>query len=168
MRRFDAVRLVVEPDVVTHPVSGERTSGGRLEPVPSHEDPRMHTAVLGPPSDEVKRLADLSSHALDGRVASDVVRQVQPTLDEVADEALTAGMFDYSIGLAFPPTWREMLNFVSLDNDEELEVGMTFHSPIPLRIPNRLGLGFSETWTVTESGCEVLTKRDRSLFVAPD
>ena len=136
----------------------------------------MHTAVLGPPSDEVKRLADLSNHAIDtllsavkaGRVVSDVARQVQPILAEVADEVLTAGMFGYSIGLAFPPTWREMINFVSLDNDEELEVGMTFHSPIPLRIPNRLGVGFSETWTVTESGCEVLTKRDRSLFIAPD
>jgi Xaa-Pro dipeptidase len=134
----------------------------------------MQTAVVGPPSDEILRLADAANGAIDtllgtvkaGRVASDVAREMEPTLADVADEALTAGMFGYSIGLAFPPTWREMINFISHDNHDELETGMTFHSPFSLRIPNRFGVGFSETWAVTDDGCEVLTPHDRSLFVA--
>jgi Xaa-Pro aminopeptidase len=133
----------------------------------------MHTAVVGPPAKEVERLAAMSNAAIDtllgaaraGRAARDVAREVQRSLRGV-DDVLTAGMFGYAIGIAFPPTWREMINFVSLDDEEELEAGMTFHSPIPFRVPNRFGVGFSETWTVTEVGCEVLTKRDRSLYVA--
>jgi len=34
---------------------------------------------------------------------------------------------------------------------------MTFHSPISLRLSGTAGVGFSETWVVTETGCEVLT-----------
>ena len=134
----------------------------------------MRTASVGPPNDEVRRLADASNAAIEtllgaaraGRRACDVAAEVQASLGAVADEVLTAGMFGYAIGLGFPPTWREMINFVSLDNEEELEAGMTFHSPIPLRIPNRLGVGFSETWAVTDTGCEVLTNNQRELFIA--
>ncbi|MEE9248269.1 MAG: Xaa-Pro peptidase family protein [Dehalococcoidia bacterium] len=135
----------------------------------------MHTAIVGPPSDPVRRLAEISNGALDllfqvakpGRTAHDVASDVKKGLKGIGDEIYTTGMFGYSIGLGFPPTWREMINFVAEGNDEPLEPGMTFHSPIPLRVPGILGVGFSETWAVTETGCEVLTKHDRSLYVAP-
>ncbi len=45
--------------------------------------------------------------------------------------------------------------------------GMTFLSPITLRLPGTLGIGFTETFAVTETGCELLTARDRALVVAP-
>jgi Xaa-Pro aminopeptidase len=135
----------------------------------------MHTAVVGPPSAEIRRLADASNAAIDtllaaakpGRAARDVAREVQRSLGALADEVLTTGMFGYSIGVGFPPTWREMIDFISADSEMTLEAGMTFHSPIPLRVPNRFGVGFSETWLVTETGTEVLTPHDRSLHVAP-
>jgi len=44
---------------------------------------------------------------------------------------------------------------------------MTFHSPISLRFPGTAGVGFSETWVVTEIGCEAITEHDRSLTVVP-
>ena len=59
-----------------------------------------------------------------------------------------------------------MLMFITEGNEEVLEPGMTFHSPISFRIPGELGVGFSETWALTESGVEVLTDHDRSLHVA--
>jgi hypothetical protein len=34
-------------------------------------------------------------------------------------------------------------------------------------VPNRFGVGFSETWAVTGTGTEVLTPHDRKLHVAP-
>ena len=45
--------------------------------------------------------------------------------------------------------------------------GMTFLSPITLRLPGTTGIGFTETFAVTERGCELLTARDRALVVAP-
>jgi Xaa-Pro aminopeptidase len=45
--------------------------------------------------------------------------------------------------------------------------GMTFLSPITLRLPGTAGIGFTETFAVTERGCELLTARDRALVVAP-
>jgi Xaa-Pro aminopeptidase len=44
--------------------------------------------------------------------------------------------------------------------------GMTFLSPITLRLPGTVGIGFTETFAVSETGCELLTARDRTLVVA--
>jgi Xaa-Pro aminopeptidase len=43
----------------------------------------------------------------------------------------------------------------------------SFYSPVTLRHPGTLGIGFSETLAVTETGCEILTKHDRTLTVVP-
>ena len=45
--------------------------------------------------------------------------------------------------------------------------GMAFLSPIALRLPGTVGIGFTSTFAVTEAGCELLTARDRSLIVVP-
>ena len=134
----------------------------------------MHTAVVGPPPAQVERLAGASNEALEelfaaarpGRTAHEVALDVKQALMELDTETYMSGMFGYSIGLGFPPTWREMLMFITEGNEEVLEPGMTFHSPMSLRIPGELGVGFSETWVVAESGVEVLTEHDRSLHVA--
>jgi Xaa-Pro dipeptidase len=44
---------------------------------------------------------------------------------------------------------------------------LTFLSPITLRLPGTLGVGFTETLVVTETGCEVMTAHDRTLTIAP-
>ena len=51
-----------------------------------------------------------------------------------------------------------MISYIAEGIDLPLEPGMTFHSPISLRFPGTAGVGFSETWVVTEAGCEVLTE----------
>jgi Xaa-Pro aminopeptidase len=136
----------------------------------------MHTAVVGPPSPAVDRLAKASNETLEllfqtvrpGRTAHDVAREVGARLKEVSDEVYTSGVFGYAIGLGFPPTWREGLTYIVEGRDEVLKPGMTFHSPISLRLPGTAGVGFSETWAVTETGCEVLTQHDRMLTVVPE
>jgi Xaa-Pro aminopeptidase len=134
----------------------------------------MHTAVVGPVPAQVERFAKVSNEALEqlfaaaapGRTAHDVARDVKKAMKGLDTETYMSGMFGYSIGLGFPPTWREMLMFITEGNDDVLEPGMTFHSPMSLRVPGELGVGFSETWVVTESGVELLTQHDRSLHVA--
>ncbi|MEE9199310.1 MAG: M24 family metallopeptidase, partial [Dehalococcoidia bacterium] len=135
----------------------------------------MHTAVVGQPSDPIRRLADASIGTLEllfqavkpGRTAHEVAQEAKKGLKGIGDEVYWPGMFGYSIGLGFPPTWREMITYVAEGIDEPLQPGMTFHSPVSLRIPGSLGVGFSETWAVTEAGCEVLTDHKRELYVAP-
>ena len=134
----------------------------------------MHTAVVGPPSAQVERLAGASNEALEqlfasaapGRTAHDVALDVKKVLKGLDAETYMSGMFGYAIGLGFPPTWREMIMFITEGNEDVLEPGMTFHSPMSFRVPGELGVGFSDTWVVTESGVEVLTEHDRSLHVA--
>ncbi|HXJ83685.1 MAG TPA: Xaa-Pro peptidase family protein [Candidatus Methylomirabilis sp.] len=135
----------------------------------------MHSVAIGAPSPAIERLARASNEALDlllhtvkpGRTAHDVAREITASLREISAEAYWTGMYGYSIGLGFPPTWREMISFIAEGNDQPLEPGMTFHSPISLRLPGTAGVGFSETWVLTEAGPEVLTAHDRKLTIVP-
>jgi Xaa-Pro dipeptidase len=135
----------------------------------------MHTASVGEPSRAVERLVKASTETLDlllqtvkpGRTAHDVAREVARGLKDISADAYWTGMYGYSIGLGFPPTWREMTTYIAEGIDQPLEPGMAFHSPISLRLPGTAGVGFSETWVVTETGCEVLTEHDRKLTVVP-
>jgi Xaa-Pro dipeptidase len=40
---------------------------------------------------------------------------------------------------------------------------MVFHQPVSLRIPGRVGVGFSDTVLITDTGCERLTTTPRTL-----
>jgi Xaa-Pro aminopeptidase len=133
----------------------------------------MHTVVLGEPSKTVERFAKASNDTIDliletvrpGRTAHEVAIAAKKGIAGVADEAYSTGMFGYSVGLSLPPTWREGLIVLAEGNHRPLEAGMTFLSPITLRDPGVMGVGFSETYVLTETGCEVLTAHDRSLTV---
>ncbi len=135
----------------------------------------MHSVSVGKPSPAVERLVKASTETLDlllqtvkpGRTAHEVAQEVGRGLRNISAEAYWTGMYGYSIGLGFPPTWREMITYIAEGIDQPLQPGMTFHSPISLRFPGTAGIGFSETWVVTETGCEVLTEHDRKLTVVP-
>ena len=139
----------------------------------------MRAALVGNPSDTVRRLAEASNAALvtlfetvkPGLTAHEVAQVVtgilKKELGTLEPDVQWSGSYGYSIGLGFPPTWRETLTYVTEGIHHPLRPGMTFHSPIMLRMPNVLGLGFSETWTVTETGVEVFTKHERELHVVP-
>jgi Xaa-Pro dipeptidase len=135
----------------------------------------MHTVAVGEPSPAVQRLVTASDNTLKliaetvkpGRTAHDVAVEVKKGLADVADEAYSTGMFGYAVGLSFPPTWREGRFMIAEGVHEPMVPNMTFLSPITLRLPGTLGIGFTETLRVTETGCEVLTAHDRSLTVAP-
>ena len=138
----------------------------------------MRTAIIGEPSNMVRRLAEASKAALDilfqaakpGRTGHDVAMEVRKALKGVESETYQSGAYGYSIGLGFPPTWREELTWVAEGIDRPLLPGMTFHSPISSRVPSELNVGFSETWAVTETGVEVITEKDgsaRELHVVP-
>lgn len=127
--------------------------------------PSMRSAVIGPPDDQVRRIADASIATLEllieniapGRTGDDVARAARKGLDGVRDEIWWHGGFGYSIGLGMQPSWTEAAMYIAEGEDRELRPGMTFHLPICIFAPGRHGIGFSESVAVTETGCEVLT-----------
>lgn len=137
--------------------------------------PSMRSAVVGKPSDGVKRLSDASLAVVQlllenirpGRTGHDVAQVARKGFEHAPDDTYFHGGFGYSIGMGFQPTWTENAVYVAEGCEVELQAGMTFHIPICTWVPSgKYGIGFSESVLVTESGCELLTPgRDRQLAV---
>lgn len=137
--------------------------------------PSMRSAVVGEPSDQIRRLSDASINTVNlllenikpGRTGHEVAQIAKKALTAVP-EAYFHGAFGYSIGMSFQPTWTENPMYIADGIDRELKPGMTFHLPICIWAPGESGVGFSESILVTENGCECLTpNQDLSLKVAP-
>ena len=137
--------------------------------------PIMRTVILGEPGDMAKRMIEANLNTLDmlysnikaGRTAHDVSMATKKGLSEIEKEIFRSGHFGYSIGLGFPPTWTDGPMYIAEGNDRVLEPGMTFHSPLSLRIPAQFCIGISESSVVTESGCEILTQLGRRPVIKP-
>ena len=135
----------------------------------------MRTIAMGEPGKTVRQLAAAVVETLNlvienvkpGRVAGDVARAASKGLASLGSDAFFHGGYGYSVGLGFPPTWDEGLFSIAENVDGVLAPGMTFHLPIAVRIPGQCGVALSETISVTESGCEVLSiSKQRELAVA--
>jgi len=131
----------------------------------------IRTAVVGPPTAELRRAADASIAGLAAAIetvragipASEVYRA---TRDAIAKEGCAQFFLHragYGIGIEFL-TWIER-GGVSLDAGAMsiLQPNMTLHLVPYLLLPGLGSVGFSETVCVTESGCEVLTTYPRLL-----
>jgi Xaa-Pro aminopeptidase len=133
----------------------------------------MRTAVLGKPNDRTRRASDavltawqlLYENIRPGRTCDEVARIAKKPLAALESEFSYSGSFGYSVGIGVPSIWGEDLIFIVEGNQEQLEKGMVFHTPLGLRVPSQFGVGFSETVVVTESGCESLTAESRELAV---
>ncbi len=135
--------------------------------------PAQRSAVIGAPSDDVRRLAEASLAAVDalleaiapGRTGHEIAQLVAATTASVPD-ACRGGAYGYSIGLGMKPTWTEAAVYIAEGAHRPLEVGMTFHLPNSRWIPGRCGVGFSESVVVTERGCECLTPGEQRQLVS--
>jgi Xaa-Pro aminopeptidase len=134
----------------------------------------MRTAVLGDPSPEALKMADVVLQSLNAAIAAikpgvtagSVDEACRRVIEDAGYEAMFRKRTGYSVGVAFAPDWGEG-HIVSLRRDDPrlLEPGMVFHMPPALRAFQRLCVGMSETVLVSESGCDVLTDRPRRLHV---
>jgi Xaa-Pro dipeptidase len=126
--------------------------------------PMMRTAFIGKPGEQVLRVnealkncvARIIATAKPGRTCHDVAVEARKALAPVADEAFHSGVYGYTVGAQFPPSWVEGSAFFAV-----------FHTPTCFRVPNRFGIGLSETLLITESGCEPLTQKTRDLHIIP-
>ncbi|MFQ5933572.1 MAG: M24 family metallopeptidase [Dehalococcoidia bacterium] len=137
--------------------------------------PLMRTVVLGEPTAQAKRIIDANLKTLNllyenvkpGRTAHEVAMAAAKGLDPIVKEVFRSGHFGYSIGLGFPPTWTDGPMYISEGNDRVLEPGMTFHTPLSLRVTAEFVIGTSESIAVTDTGCEILTQLEREVLVKP-
>ena len=140
-----------------------------------YSSPILRTAVIGEPSDQVRRMADACCASVNtmidtirpGLAADEVARTASSCLDHLPAGLVWHGYFGYSVGLGFSPTWSDCVGIhISMDNPTVLEPGMTYHCSTSLRDPGRCGTTCSETVLITDSGCDVLTgDLPRQLFV---
>jgi Xaa-Pro aminopeptidase len=133
--------------------------------------PCMRSATIGPPTDDARRLADGCLAALEEMHA---VMRPGATFDEVSRAGARGvaragspvhwgGDCGYPVGAGFPPHWGEYSCQIALGDWTVLQAGMVFHQPIALRVLGKIGVAFSETVLITETGCEALTRTDRRL-----
>lgn len=135
--------------------------------------PLIRTAVRGEPSDTVRRLSDQSLRTLEilfenirpGRTLDDVARATSAAAPSMDGGANTRGYFGYSVGIGFPPVWVEHSMGIVEGATDVLQPGMTFHCHRSLRIAGSMGIAFSETILLTETGCEPLTQHPRKLAI---
>jgi Xaa-Pro aminopeptidase len=92
-----------------------------------------------------------------GRTFDSAARAAEEAMAPLADEVFFSGVFGYTVGAQFPPSWVEGSGFIARGESAEFVQGMVFHLPICLRIPGQWGIGCSDTVLVGESGAEPLT-----------
>jgi len=81
----------------------------------------------------------------------------------MAERAFFSGVYGYTVGIQFPPSWVEGSGYIARGVEREFAENMVFHLPLMLRIPGEWGIGMSNTVRVTEQGGEPLTRNDLRL-----
>ncbi|GGY66061.1 M24 family metallopeptidase [Marinobacter zhanjiangensis] len=133
--------------------------------------PMMRTVVAGEPSAYMLMLRDCCHRIHDalldtmrpGNRFDDAARAAEVALAPVAGEVFFSGVFGYSVGAQFPPSWVEGTGYIARGQQQRFAPGMVFHLPLCLRLPGQWGIGMSNTVLVTERGAEPLTHNDWEL-----
>ncbi|MDX1633554.1 MAG: Xaa-Pro peptidase family protein [Marinobacter sp.] len=130
--------------------------------------PLMHTLVAGSesPPERMRRVADIGHYVFNavtgamtpGNSFDQAARAGEAALAPLVDDVFFSGVFGYTVGAQFPPSWVEGSGFIARGQQALFEPNMVFHLPLCLRIPGHWGIGFSETVRVTETGAEALTR----------
>lgn len=126
----------------------------------------MRTFSVGAPSDRLRRLHEAEVSGMDaaletvrpGRTCSDVANAFYRTIQKFGFKK------DSRCGYAIGIDWSEPTASLKDGDMTVLKPNMTFHLMLGNWIEEDFGYVISETFSVTNSGCEVLTKAPRQLF----
>ena len=130
--------------------------------------PMMRTAVAGKATEEMQHIAEacrsiysaLKKTMLPGNTFDDAARSAEAALAPYADRAFFSGVFGYSVGAQFPPSWVEGTGYIARGQKRRFEENMVFHLPLCLRIPGQWGIGLSDTVLVTANGGVAISDND--------
>ncbi|MBT2570116.1 M24 family metallopeptidase [Planococcus sp. ISL-110] len=132
--------------------------------------PLARTVVIGKPKPEMETLAEAAiegiNAALDiikpGVACEEVELAWRKSIQKRGFEK--ESRIGYATGLNYPPDWGEHTASLRPGDKTILEPNMVFHM-IPGIWLEKYGIEISETFRVTETGCEVMANVERKLFV---
>lgn len=135
--------------------------------------PIMQTVVTGHPTDSMLRVRDLCAalqatllaHMRPGNTFAQAAQAATDVLAPHAGTLFFSGVFGYSVGAQFPPSWVEGTGFIALGQTRKFAPGMVFHLPLCLRMPGEWGIGLSNTVVIEEHATTALTDNDFALPV---
>lgn len=130
--------------------------------------PMMRTAVAGKASAEMHEISEvcralytvLKETMRPGNTFDDAARAAETILAPHADRVFFSGVFGYSVGAQFPPSWVEGTGYIARGLERRFEENMVFHLPLCLRLPGVWGIGISDTVQVTANGGVAITDND--------
>ncbi|MFP9060115.1 M24 family metallopeptidase [Natrialbaceae archaeon A-chndr2] len=131
--------------------------------------PLARTAVVGDPSEEMQRVADVVVEGLNAalEVAEPGVTCEAVELawrETIAEHGIEkASRIGYSMGCGYPPDWGEHTASLRPGDETVLEENMTFHM-IPGIWFDEFGVEISEPFRVTSTGAERFSSFPQELF----
>ncbi|MBU9721017.1 MULTISPECIES: M24 family metallopeptidase [Bacillaceae] len=132
--------------------------------------PLARTVSIGKPSSKLERITPIVVEGL-----QEVLDAIKPGMtcgevEEVWRKSIKKhgiekeARLGYSVGLNYPPDWGEHTASIRAGDPTVLQPNMTFHL-IPGLWFDNYGIEISESFRVTERGCETFTNYPRDLIV---
>lgn len=133
--------------------------------------PMMRTVIAGKPTARMRELFDGCRRMYDallkamrpGKSFDMAAINAEEAMASLTGEVFFSGVFGYSVGAQFPPSWVEGTGYIARGVPQVFQPGMVFHLPLCLRIPGEWGMGCSDTVRVTEQGAEPITANPWTL-----
>src|SRR5690625_1497851 len=135
--------------------------------------PLARTVVVDMPNDELSELSKIVKEGIS--TAIDIIRpgitceEIEMAWRHVIERygIFKESRIGYSMGLNYPPDWGEHTASLRPGDRTVLEPNMTFHM-IPGIWLDSVGIEISESFRVTETGCERFTEFPQELYVKPN
>lgn len=132
--------------------------------------PLSRTLIVGDAPQKVKDLASVVIEGLSAALEAIKPGMTCEEVERVWAKSIAKSGFEkdsrigYSMGLNYPPDWGEHTASLRPGDKTILKPNMTFHM-IPGIWLDDFGVDMSESFRVTENGCETFTTIPRTLFV---
>ncbi|WP_257350910.1 M24 family metallopeptidase [Pseudalkalibacillus decolorationis] len=135
-----------------------------------YHSPLARTLNIGQPQVKVKTLSDVVVEGLNaclemikpGIACEEIEETWRKTI--VKSGIIKESRLGYSMGLNYPPDWGEHTASIRKGDKTILQPNMTFHL-IPGIWLDNYGFEASESFRVTEKGCETFASLPRQLFI---
>ncbi|MDU1847622.1 M24 family metallopeptidase [Niallia alba] len=138
-----------------------------------YHSPLARTVFIGEPNPKVKYLADVVVEGLNATLDAIKPGLTCEEVESVWSKTIAKSGFEkesrigYSMGLNYPPDWGEHTASLRQGDQTILQPNMTFHL-IPGIWLDQYGIEVSESFRVTETGCEVFANFPRELIIKPE
>ncbi|KLV28866.1 M24 family metallopeptidase [Priestia megaterium] len=135
-----------------------------------YHSPLARTVNIGKPSDKVQLLSNVVVEGLNACL--DMIKpgiaceEIEETWRRTIEKSgiIKDSRIGYAMGLNYPPDWGEHTASIRKGDKTILQPNMTFHL-IPGIWLDSYGFEASESFRVTETGCETFASLPRSLFI---